>query len=105
MKEHKLEWTSIHRDYERLLQGILEDFIEEQGLSESRFMKMLEMSKDKASRREKIMLNIILAQDDYEMFVNVMFREAKRRSAAERDDDDDDDDGVSSKVGERSRSK
>ena len=31
-------------------------------------MKMLEMSKDKASRREKIMLNIILAQDDYEIF-------------------------------------
>ena len=99
--EHKLEWTGIHREYERLLQGILEDFIEEQGLSESRFMKLLEMSKDKASRREKIMLNIILAQDDYGMFVNVMFREAKRRSA----DDDDDDDAVSSKVGERSRSK
>jgi hypothetical protein len=45
LKEHKLEWTKIHREYEALLQGILEDFIEDQGLSVSKFMKMLEMSK------------------------------------------------------------
>ena len=67
---------------------------------------MLEVSKEKASRREKIMLNVILAQDDYDMFVKVMFQEAKNRHR--KDEDEDEDDGVSSvssKLGERNSTK
>ena len=99
-------WTSIHRKYEALLQGILETFCKEQRISEEKFMKMLEVSKEKASRREKIMLNVILAQDDYDMFVKVMFQEAKNRHRKDEDEDEDDDvSSVSSKLGERKSTK
>jgi len=103
ISEHSHRWTEIHAVYRDMLEKILESFVETEGLTSASFYRHLDQARREGGRRDKILLKIIEAQDEYESFVRMMHAEARVRAlrkeadgrrtpSSEVSDDDDDDD-------------
>lgn len=84
-EEHKLEWSLIHKEYEGILEKALKEFIRQEDLTQEEFDEELQDAAD--NEKNKTIINIIMAQNDYQQFVQVMKGEAKDRQTAQQNAD------------------
>lgn len=76
--EHRLCYTDIFQQYEKLFEGYLREFIEERQLDEEIFYQELnEMIESSGTGRSKILVKLLAAQTDFDFFVNLMKDKAK----------------------------
>lgn len=71
-EENKLEFTSIHNEFKKLVEGLLEELMQDLGVTDSQFVKACE--KAAANPVHQKIVDQILAVDNYLAFKKLMVK-------------------------------
>ena len=74
--EHRLEFTEIHKQYEKIVDRHLEDFIDKEGTSSSDFYAAMKAC-IKEDEFNSAILEMVLASADYDFFDMLMRARAR----------------------------
>lgn len=74
--EMKLKYTELHKEYERLVEGHLHDFREQQGLGEAELYKRLRACTE-GNELAALVVELVLSCIDFTSFVSIM--QSKKR--------------------------
>ena len=78
VKEHRLEWTQLHQDFERLVEVALEAFCETEGLTVREFSSRVSEAAD--DERGQKMVGLLLGASSYTKFVKLLKGKSRRRA-------------------------
>lgn len=89
-EEHKLVYTKLYKEFEKIVDYKMNDFVRDEGYSSSRALYKDILESVEHSPRSTLYLNVFLAAADYEKFVKLMqHRSSRRREEAKLDEDND----------------
>ncbi len=71
MDEHKLVYTKLHKNYEKIVEGHLQRFRTEQDITEAEFYSRVRASTDE-SELALMVVELVLCCSEYQVFVDLM---------------------------------
>ena len=71
MEEHKLEFTEVYTEFQKLFESKIEELIGQAGISEAEFIDAIK-KKSETDEEVKMFLEILVSVSDYENFLEMM---------------------------------
>ncbi|CAN0246783.1 unnamed protein product [Lampetra fluviatilis] len=72
-EENKLSYTDIHREYKELVEGLLESYLQDMGISEQQLLDACSAQSVQSEHLHQV-FEPVLAADDFELFKGLMVR-------------------------------
>ncbi|XP_032830261.1 uncharacterized protein LOC116953996 isoform X3 [Petromyzon marinus] len=72
-EENKLSYTDIHREYKELVEGLLESYLQDMGISEQQLLDACSAQSVQSEHLHQV-FEAVLAADDFELFKGLMVR-------------------------------
>jgi hypothetical protein len=92
-EEHDLEYTRLHRQYQDLIEGVVDAFCERAGTTQARLVDLCEEAASGADPVADAMVDLFVASSDYRVFVSMCVERAKLNAPPSRQPEGKDDDG------------
>jgi len=81
--EHKMAYTKLHAKYEKIMEGHLQDFRSQEGITEKEMYARIRKSTD-ANELAQMIIELVLSCVQYESFVDIMKSKQRQLNAEER---------------------